>query len=370
MAEVGDARRASISELVIPYGDPAPTVHFKGAFDTGEYGMGPLTNALSLGCDCLGEIQYLDVIATTLEGASVVIPNGICIHEEDENILWKHTHFSGRVDRARSRRLVVSTFATVGNYEYGYFWYFHQDGSWAFEAKLTGIVHTAGWVGADRSPHALPLGDGLVSSVHQHFFCARLDLDVDGVANTAYQVDSVADPIGPANPDGIAFREVRRTYDRESVAKADVSTATARRFRVEGVDRRNRIGDLTTYELIPGDNVAAMAHPSSGIRTRAGLLDHHLWVTPYRRDERYPAGEYPNQSGPGEGLPAWTAADRPLVGADVVLWYVFGAHHFPRLEDWPVMPVAKVGFHLRPVGYFDANPALDVPPPAADAACH
>ncbi len=99
------------------------------------------------------------------------------------------------------------------------------------------------------------------------------------------------------------------------------------------------------------------------------MLDHQLWVTPYDRDERYPAGEYPNQSGPGEGVTQWMTADRPLVDTDVVLWYVLGAHHFPRLEDWPVMPVVKVGFHLRPVGFFDRNPALDVPPPSC-AHCH
>ena len=57
--------RASIAELVIPYGDPNPTVHFKNVFDTGEYGMGPLTNSLELGCDCLGEVAYLDGVTNT-----------------------------------------------------------------------------------------------------------------------------------------------------------------------------------------------------------------------------------------------------------------------------------------------------------------
>jgi primary-amine oxidase len=362
--------RASIAELVIPYGDPNPTVHFKGAFDVGEYGMGPLVNSLSLGCDCLGEIRYLDVVVNGLDGTAVTIPNGICIHEEDDNILWKHTHSSGRVDRARARRLVVSSICTVGNYEYGYFWYFYQDGSWAFEGKLTGIVHTAGRPDGARSPHALPLGDGLVSSYHQHFFCARLDLDIDGVENTSHQADAVSHPWGPDNPDGIAFGEVRTVFERESEARAVVSPATARRFRVESAGRRNRIGDPTSYELVPGENVMPMAQPESAIRSRARMLDHHLWVTPYRREERYPAGEYPNQSSPGQGLPAWTAADRPLAASDVVLWYIFGAHHVPRLEDWPVMPVARIGFQLRPVGFFDANPALDVPPPPPADHCH
>ncbi|MEO9174774.1 MAG: tyramine oxidase, partial [Gaiellales bacterium] len=186
--------RASIAELVIPYGDPNPTVHFKNVFDTGEYGMGPMTNSLALGCDCLGEIRYLDAVSNGIAGEPLVIPNAICIHEEDDNLLWKHTNRFGRVDRARSRRLVISSIATVGNYEYGYFWYLYQDASWQFEAKLTGVVHTAGWIGDERSPHSLPLGEGLVTSGHQHFFCARLDLDIDGPRNVACQVDAVADP--------------------------------------------------------------------------------------------------------------------------------------------------------------------------------
>ena len=98
---------------------------------------------------------------------------------------------------------------------------------------------------------------------------------------------------------------------------------------------------------------------------RAGFITRHVWATPYRPDERYPAGEYPNQHAGGDGLTRWTQDDRALDGEDVVLWYVFGAHHAPRLEDWPVMPVASCGFTLRPVGFFDRNPALDVPPPAS-----
>ncbi len=356
--------RASIAELVVPYGDPSPTTHFKNVFDIGEYGLAPLTNSLKLGCDCLGEIAYLDGVTNTFDGDPVTIPNAICIHEEDDNLLWKHTDdFSGRVDRARSRRLVISSIATVGNYEYGFFWYLYQDASFQFEAKLTGIVHTAGHVSQERSPYSLPLGDGIVTSNHQHFFCARLDLDIDGTANVAFDSEALCDPWGTDNPDGAAFRARRTTYERESQARRMISPETARRFRVENSRRLNRIGDPVSYELIPGDNVLPMQQPDSDIRKRARFLDHNVWVTPYRPGERYPGGEYPNQHPGGEGLPRWTEADRSLVDEDVVLWYVFGAHHFPRLEDWPVMPVVKCGFALRPVGFFDYNPALDVPPP-------
>jgi primary-amine oxidase len=362
--------RASIAELVIPYGDPNPTTRFKNVFDIGEYGLAPLTNSLTLGCDCVGEIAYLDGVTNTWAGEPLTIPNAICIHEEDDNLLWKHTDdHSGRIDRARSRRLVISSITTVGNYEYGFFWYFRQDGSWEHESKLTGIVHTAGWVDGERSPYSLPIGDGVVTSNHQHFLCARLDLDVDGTANVAYDTEAFCEPWGPANPDGTAFRPERLTYERESQARRQISPLTARRFRVENRARLNRIGDCVAYELVPGENVSPMHQPDAAIRKRAGFLDHDVWVTQYRRDERYPAGEYPNQRPGDDGLPRWTAADRNLLDEDVVLWYVFGAHHFPRLEDWPVMPVARCGFELRPVGFFDYNPALDVPPPHA-AGCH
>ncbi|KAL6973170.1 primary-amine oxidase [Sarracenia purpurea var. burkii] len=46
--------------------------------------------------------------------------------------------------------------------------------------------------------------------------------------------------------------------------------------------------------------------------------------------------------------------------------YVFGITHVPRLEDWPVMPVERVGFMLQPHGFFNSSPAIDVPPSACD----
>ena len=137
--------RASIAELVIPYGDPNPTVHFKNVFDIGEYGVGPLVNPLELGCDCLGDIRYLDAACVDSRGEALTLPNAICIHEEDYGILWKHRDdTTGRTDVAAPRRLVISCITTVGNYEYGFYWYLYQDGGIEFEGKLTGIVLTAG----------------------------------------------------------------------------------------------------------------------------------------------------------------------------------------------------------------------------------
>ncbi len=77
---------------------------------------------------------------------------------------------------------------------------------------------------------------------------------------------------------------------------------------------------------------------------------------------RWPAGDFPNLSAKDTGLAKWTAANRPIAGTDVVLWYVFGIHHITRPEEWPIMPADVVSFWLKPFGFFDRNPALDVPP--------
>ncbi len=231
--------------------------------------------------------------------------------------------------------------------------------------KLTGILHTTGVEPGHAGPHATEVAPGLAAPIHQHFLCARLDLDVDGPRNRVVEVEWQRDPRGLDNTHGTSFHTRRTILASESAAQRDVDPGRGRRWRVESCQRTNRMGAPTAYELVPGETVAVAAHPDSGFVRRAGFMTHHLWATPQRDDERYPAGEYPNQHAGGDGLPRWTARDRSLDGEDVVLWYVFGAHHVPRLEDWPVMPVASCGFSLRPVGFFDRNPALDVPPPAS-----
>jgi primary-amine oxidase len=204
--------------------------------------------------------------------------------------------------------------------------------------------------------------------VHQHFFNVRLDMCVDGIRNSVVEVATETDELGPDNPHGNAFHAVERPLRTELEARREVAPAEARLWRIVNASVRNRLGRPVAYDLVPGHNVASFAARGSSLRRRAGFLDHHLWVTPYDPGERYAAGEYPNQHPGGDGLPAWTAADRPIEDADLVVWYTFGAHHIPRPEDWPVMPVVRIGFSLRPHGFFDMSPALAVAPP--DACVH
>jgi primary-amine oxidase len=356
--------RASMAEMVVPYGDPRPQHYRKNAFDIGEHGIGMLANSLTLGCDCLGEIYYFDAVLTDSRGNVSITENAVCMHEEDYGILWKHTDWRrDSVEVRRSRRLVLSFIATVDNYEYGFFWYFYQDGTIQYEIKLTGILLCG--VGADNLNHGTLVAPDLNALIHQHFFCMRLDFDVDGTTNTVYEVNTEAMPAGPENPMQNAFYAVSTPFKTEQEAQSLVDPLKGRYWKVVNPQVKNRLGQPVGYKIIPGENVLPFAHPDSPILQRAGFMTKHLWVTPYNEDEFYPAGKYPNQHPGGEGLPQWTQANRPIEETDVVTWYVFAHHHVTRAEDWPVMPTDYSGFVLKPFGFFNANPALDVPPTSA-----
>jgi primary-amine oxidase len=371
------AHRLSISEMVVPYGHPSEVQGWKNAFDAGEWGLGRMTQPLTLGCDCLGEIRYFDATMANEQGQPWIVENAICMHEEDFGIGWKHVDlFSGRHEVRRSRRLVISSIATVGNYEYGFFWYLYLDGTIQFEAKLTGIMSPMAFDPAGSPPEfAVVVAPGLAAPLHQHLFCARLDLDVDGTANVVEEVTVESLPTGPDNPWGNAFRPVARLFEHESEAQRVVDPASSRAWKVSNPDVTNGLGRPVAFKLNPlVSTPTLLAQPDSSVGRRAGFARNNLWVTPFSSDERRAAGEFPNQHAGGAGLPEWTAADRPLTGpdgagTDVVLWYSFGVTHVPRPEDWPVMPVEYTGFLLQPIGFFDRNPALDVPP-SPPAACH
>jgi primary-amine oxidase len=360
--------RASLSEMVVPYGDPSSVQYRKNAFDAGEYNIGALANSLELGCDCLGEIRYFDVVMNDSRGNPVTLQNAICLHEEDAGLLWKHTDFrTGHVEVRRSRRLVISFIATVANYEYAFYWNLYQDGNIEFLVKATGIVSTGALPRGEKSRYGQILNnEGLYAPIHQHIFNIRLDMDVDGNANSVYEVNT---EVPEDNPTGSAFYPVETLLRTEQEAIRLADSTTQRYWKIVNHSRRNAVGDPTAYRLHPSDAVTLFARPHSSVAQRAAFAQKTLWVTPYSQEERHAAGEYPNQSRGGSGLPTWTAADRDIVDEDIVVWYTFGAHHVVRPEDWPVMPVQVFGFMLQPYGFFDENPTLDVPV-NANGHCH
>ena len=358
-------RSLRLAEMAVPYGDPSPDHAFQNAFDVGEYGVGWLANSLELGCDCLGVIHYFDAHMTENDGSVRTIKNAICMHEEDDGILWKHWNFrTDHTEVRRSRRLVVSFIATVGPYDYGFFWYFRQDGSIEVDLKLTGIMNI-GAVGPGGTPEYGELlnTDGLYAPMHQHFFSFRIEPMIDGLQNSVVETNITGEESREKNRWGNAFKAVNTLLRTEAEAQRDIERE--RTWKIINPNVRNPVnGRVVGYELCPGvsSNSRLLATADSSIFQRAAFARHHVWVTPSHPEEQFPAGDYPNQHPGGAGLPAWTVANRSIENTTLTVWHTVGVMHNPRLEDWPVMPVKHAGFMLRPFNFFEGNPGLDVPP--------
>jgi primary-amine oxidase len=356
------AHRLSFAEMFVPYRDPSSDHYRRTAFDIGEWGLGFMTTSLELGCDCLGEITYLDAVVHDSHGEPRTITHAICIHEEDDGVLWKHVDERAGATVRRARRLVISFHVTVANYEYLVYWRFYQDGNIECEVRATGIIVTSHVGASGEAVNGTVVDQSTYAPFHQHFIVARLDLDVDGPSNTVYMTESRATGVSDEDPYGLGMVVESTPLRTEAEGKQDYDWATQRGWKVVNDNVGNGLGFGVGYKLVPSGMFPALIDPSTPAFRRAEVIGHTLWVTPYREDERWPCGEFPNLSARDSGLPSWTAADRAIENTDVVLWYVFGIHHITRPEDWPVMPVDTVSFWLKPFGFFDRNPALDLPP--------
>ncbi|NJN87353.1 MAG: primary-amine oxidase [Leptolyngbyaceae cyanobacterium SL_7_1] len=357
--------RASLSEMVVPYADPDPTWAFRNAFDVGEYNFGVLANSLELGKEVPENGVLLDAVFADSAGEPYAMPGVVGLYERDNGILWKHYEYNTeRNDVRRSRELVMTITAAIGNYDYGINWVFHQDGTLELQADLTGIVlaqGSAAEIQAEAAPTGRLLAKNILGVNHQHFFNFRLDMDVDGVANSVMEMNVNALPLGQDNPYGNTFVMENTLLRTEAEAVRDLSMAHSREWMVASSTQTNAVGAPTGYMLMPMGNTNFFPVEGANVRQRSGFATHHFWATQYAGNELYAGGDYPNQSNPNQGLPTWVADDQSLANEDVVVWYTLGVTHVPRPEDWPVMPVHRTGFKLMPVGFFARNPALDLP---------
>ncbi len=367
----GEARpvlyRASLSEMVVPYGDPESTWNFRNAFDVGEYNFGLLANTMELGKEVPDNALLLDAVFADNDGDPYTMPGVIGVYEKDNGILWKHYEYgSGRNDVRRSRQLVLTMTSAIGNYDYGISWIFDQDGTLEVQADLTGIVLAQGTDAttvAEQETYAPLLAEHVGGVNHQHYFSFRMDMDVDGTANQVSELNVMPLPKGPDNPAGNAFTAQENLLDSEQDAVRDMNMMSNRKWRIGSSQANSPIGDHPSYVLMPGHNAMFLPVEGANIRDRSGFATHHFWVTHYQPDELYAGGKYPNQSQPGEGLPAWISDDEPLQNEDLVVWYSLGVTHVPRPEDWPVMSVHRAGFKMVPWGFFARNPAIDLEDP-------
>ncbi|KXJ97285.1 copper amine oxidase [Microdochium bolleyi] len=363
--------RMSITEMVVPYGNPEHPHQRKHAFDLGEYGAGYMTNSLTLGCDCKGAITYLDAEFPARDGSIKHIKNAICIHEEDDGILFKHSDF--RDDSTivtRARKLIIQQIFTAANYEYAVQWIFHQDGTIQPEIKLTGILNTYAMnPGEDTHGWGTQVYPGVNAHNHQHLFCLRINPNIDGQNNSVAMTDAVPSdaPVGsPENFYGNAFYAKRTAFRTTGESKTDYNGATSRTWDMCNPSKLHPYsGKPASYKLVSREVPGLLPKEGSLVWKRAGFARHAVHVTKYQDDQLWPAGRHvPQTSGePSLGLPQWIGdGTESIDNTDVVLWHTFGVTHFPAPEDFPVMPCEPMTLLLRPRHFFLNNPVMDVPP--------
>jgi primary-amine oxidase len=358
----------SLSELFMSYMDAREDWFWASFFDIGESGSG-FSSSLNVDEDCPDNAVYFDQIYADWHGIPQIKSRAACLFEEPaESMAWRHDDGSF-IESRKMRNLILRTIGTFDNYDYVCDWVFQQNGAIRVRVGATGVDNISAVKSRTAAEDATGqdgrygrfIAENTVGINHDHFFSFRLDVDVDGTANSFVHdkiqmrrlaSDSLRKSLWVAEP------EVAKT---EEQGKARMSMEHPENWRIVNPNVKSALGYPVGYELMPGQNAVSLMVPEDYPQKRAGFTDYHLWVTPYRENERYAAGDYPFQSKGGDGLPAWTKANRAIDNKDIVLWYTMGFHHVPHSEDWPVMPTVWHEFELQPVNFFDHNPALDLP---------
>ncbi len=357
--------RAGLSEMVVPYAETNPDWAVRSAFDVGEYRFGWLSTPMVLGNEVPQNAVLMDALFADDAGEPSVSEDVIALYERDAGILWRHYDFNNYSNEGRrSRELVMTTVAAIGNYDYAISWIFHEDGTIEEQTDLTGIMLTQGTDDMTETGDHLGtlVAPNVVAVNHQHFLNFRLDFDVDGPVNSVAEMNVAALPQSKTNPQANAFEMGMTPLESETAAVRDMSLAQSRSWMITSPEM-NSLGMPSAYMLMPGSNAIFYPLEASNVRQRGQFASHHFWVTKYDADELYAAGDYPNQSQPNEGLPQWVADDESLEGEDIVAWYTQGVTHIPRPEEWPIMTIHRATFKIMPRGFFTENPVLNVPAP-------
>ena len=353
--------RLSMDELFVPYGIPDQTWVWRAAFDIGEYNTGHFSEEMKKNVDAPENAVFFDGASfsdTGSVGGAYALPHVAAMYERDGlAALWdRFDPQTFERDARFGRELVVSTAFAIGNYTYSTNYVFRQDGGIDVLVGATGTTLNRGVSSvAEGNQFGTTVAPNIAAPNHQHFFNFRIDFDVDGTANQVVEenIEAVASPFGNAF-------DTRETV-LASEGNRDLNFQSDRSWVVESTTNENGLGEPTGYQLMPREGTHPYAGPSFPALQKAAFAQHQLWVTRYHDGELFAAGDYPNQEEAGEGLPDYSAPAESVRARDIVVWYTVGLTHPPRIEDFPVMPAEMFGFSLHPHGFFDENPALDVP---------
>ena len=351
-----------VSEMFVPYMDPDPNWSFRSYMDVGEYSFGTLASTLLAGTDCPPGAMMLSQTLPGSDGEPSRASSVMCAFERNSTVpLWRRSEIvSGSHEVRQDVEFVVRTIPTVGNYDYVYDWVFNLKGDVRIDIGATGVAAPKG-VSA-LNAHELGgragalVAPNIVAPYHDHFLSFRLDLDVDGPNNRLAR-DTLRARILPPG----VYR--RSFWEKDTqVAPTEFGLTAPHNpelWRVENPGRKTSLGYFPSFEISGGHNAVSMLSADDPAQQRAAFSSRPLWVTAYKATELYAAGDYPNQSSGGEGLPRYVDGE-DISNNDLIIWYTMGFHHVTRPEDWPVLPTVRHSVTLRPHAFFDRNPSLDV----------
>ncbi|KAI6796595.1 putative copper amine oxidase [Hortaea werneckii] len=358
--------RLSLSDMNIPYADPRHPFHKKSAFDLGDAGAGVMANNLKLGCDCLGSIHYLSAVLSDDKGEPMDMPNVVCIHEQDGGIGWKHTNYrTGRAAVVRNRELVLQSIITVANYEYILAFQFNQAGEVDYEVRATGILSTQPIDEGLDVPWGTVVHPGVLATHHQHIFSLRVDPMIDGHQNRLVYDEALPMPRSEFNSHGTGY------FSKETVCETsggyDIDISKNQVYKIQNAGVRNSVNNKpVAYKIHAPPFQKIISDTESFNYKRAEFSDRNIYAVKYRDGELFAGGKYTNQSRGGTGVRSWANRKENIVDDDLVVFVQFGINHIPRIEDFPVMPCEIIKVSMKPVNFFDKNPALDVPPSTQD----
>jgi primary-amine oxidase len=358
-----------LSEMFVPYMDPEYGWQSRTYFDTGEYGAGLLATPLKSGTDCPATAAFLPAVFASDKGEPFTTANALCVFERSGgDPAWRHAESVNQTYEGRPNvELVVRMAAAIGNYDYLFDWVFNDSAEIEVRVGATGIDALKG-VATRRMGDASASADtrygtlvapNLVAINHDHFFNFRLDLDVDGPANSFNHDVYRQKLLPPGSPRRSIYEVEPRIAATEKAAQLDSHDGPSK-MRVLNESRTNTVGNAVSYEVLVANHARLLLDPQDWPARRARFLQHDVWVTPYAPEERNAGGQYAMASRGDDGLAVWAERDRPIRNQDIVVWVNLGMHHLPRAEDLPVMPSIWHSFRLRPHNFFNRNPAIDL----------
>jgi len=382
--------RASVSEVLTGYGEPDQFWSWMLTLDEGIFGFGYLSMPAQAGQQVPANAVTLGAVMpdSTLPRFSQLFADRIYVYERDGGTLINYRE-RGRSVHARATELVIGSVVSLGNYVYGLNWVFKQDGSFAFEAELSGSIVTKFAIAKECETCAAiaqgPDSNGesrsyessgsdkngtlvypnVIGINHQHWFNLRLDFDIDGTRNAVMEnnVERTARAAtnGTTLQASSSIEVVHTVLGSAEKAKRDMNHDTSRTWTIYNPSARNASSRPAGYTLMPMDNTATVLGRSLE-RGPLAFVFHHVWFTPQRDGQFYAAGASPNQAKSSYDDTLYSYADGSSVyDTDIVVWYSMGHTHLPRTEDFPLMTTRKLSVVFQPDGFFERNAVFDPP---------